>query len=193
MKRELILASASPRRSSVLRDMGLDFRVVVPHTDEVHLDDDPEYTVLENARRKCRAVASEYPSAIVLAADTVVVFGGKTLGKPADMREARAMLAGFSGRSQQVFTGVALAVPDSPKPKVWLDISTVTFKDISEDDIERYFELFDPLERAGAYDIDSYGDLVISGYEGSYTNIMGLSRESVTRELEAIGWKLNDY
>jgi len=189
MKRELILASASPRRSAILRELGLDFKVVVAAVDEVHYDEDPRATVLENARRKCMAVAAQYPQNAVLAADTVVVFDGRTVGKPADMAAARSMLAMFSGRSQQVFTGVALALPQKAEPKVWLDVSTVNFKDISGDDIDRYFDRIDPLDRAGAYDIDCCGDMVISGYDGSYSNVMGLSAKSVLRELEAIGWK----
>lgn len=180
----IILASGSPRRSAILRGLGVKFRVVVPQADEVHYDDAPERTVLENARLKCAAVARDFPETPVLAADTVVVFEGRAIGKPADMAEARAMLRRFSGQRQDVFSGVAIRC--GGQSRSWVEKSSVIFRQLSEKDIERYFELVNPLDKAGGYDIDCYGDLIISGYEGSFSNIMGLPRGSVMAALEEI-------
>jgi len=182
MKPQLILASASPRRSKILKEMGLLFEVVIPDVDEVHWDDDPEGTVKENALRKCNCVSKKYPNSIVIAADTIVAFEGKCLGKPRSLNEAKDMLRLFSGKTQTVYSGIAIATPNK-SPDLFLETSDVHFCEISDDVIEKYHTLVHPLDRAGGYDIDSHSELIISGYDGSFTNIMGLPKEIVEKVL----------
>jgi len=182
MKSKLILASASLRRSKILKELGLTFEVIIPDVDEVHWNDDPVGTVEENAKRKCNCISQQYPDMIVIAADTVVVFDGKCLGKPKTIQEAREMLGLFSGKSQTVYSGIAIATPQESLD-LYLEKSEVHFRKISDTVIDQYFSLVDPLDKAGGYDIDQHSDLIISGYDGSWTNIMGLPKEIIEKIL----------
>ena len=174
----LTLASASPRRRKILEACGLSFRVVVPEVEEVHWHGDPEGTVTENAARKCRWACERYPLVTVIAADTVVVFNGESIGKPKSYDEAVTMLEQFSGCSQMVYTGVAMGISDQPLQQSTTK-SRVHFRELNSSDIEAYFRRVDPLDKAGGYDIDQHSDLIIRDYEGSWTNIMGLPRAIV--------------
>lgn len=180
MSLEIILASKSPRRRRILEEMGLSFEVMATDVDEVHWDDDPIGTVSVNAERKCLCVQKLYPNRLVIAADTVVAFDGKCIGKPKSIEEARDMLRLFSGNTQTVYSGIAIA---APKQTLYLHLekSEVHFCEISEDIIEKYHTFVDPLDRAGGYDIDCHSELIISGYDGSFTNIMGLPKEIVNK------------
>jgi septum formation protein len=174
----LILASASPRRRKILEGMGLTFDVVIPEVEEIHWVADPAGTVAENAARKCRWACERHALSRVIAADTVVVFGGSCIGKPVDRKDATAMLMAFSGKCQTVFTGVAMCRPQRPLLQTTVT-SQVYFRELTPDVIEEYITRVDPLDKAGGYDIDQYSDLIIRGYEGSWTNIMGLPQDDV--------------
>ena len=178
----LILASASPRRAKILKDAGYEFEILKTSAPEIARDDDPAGTVVHNAVAKLRAARAERPDAIVLAADTLVWFKGKLLGKPADLAEAASMLRSYSGKTQTVFTGVAAGYPDDPAPRIRVEASIVRFKELTEETITRYLELVNPLDRAGAYDIGEHGEMLIESTEGSATNVEGLPRE-VLRDL----------
>ena len=159
----LILASGSPRRAKILSAQGVEYRVVKSNAAEVAYPGDPERTVRENALAK--ASGMERP---VLAADTIVWCEGKIYGKPKDLAEAKEFLRELSGRTHQVYTGVAY------NDETAVETSNVTFKRLSEKEIDDYVELVKPVDRAGAYDIDDYGPLVIDRFDGEYENIMGL-------------------
>jgi septum formation protein len=109
----------------------------------------------------------------------MVWFEGRLIGKPRDLNEAAAFLRAFSGRTQLVFSGVALSLPGQPLATRVIS-SSVLFHELSDATINAYLERTKPLDRAGAYDIDENGDLLIASYSGSYTNIMGLPLEVVT-------------
>jgi len=177
-KPRLILASASPRRRAILTEMGLTFDVVLPEVDEIHRDDDPLGTVRENALRKCEWCRARHPDCRIVAADTVVVFEGRCIAKPASLEQARGFLRSFSGRTQRVYTGVGLYVPGG-QVSIRVDESVVHFRELDEARIAEYFARVDPLDKAGAYDIDQHGELIIASHEGSWTNVMGLPREMV--------------
>lgn len=186
----LILASASPRRRRILEDLGLTFTVLVPEVEEVHYDDRPRATVAENALLKSRWCQARCPDRLSIAADTAIDFNGRCIPKPADLTEAFAFLRAFSGASHRVLTAVAFFNPAAgaaADPDVRVVESTVTFKRLADDDIRQYFSLVDPLDKAGAYDIDQHGDLIIAGYDGSYTNIVGLPVETVSNWLAIHG------
>ncbi len=163
---KLTLASGSPRRAKILADLGLSFDVVRTDAQEVSLPDDPERTVRENALAKGAALGGRIRH--VLSADTIVWLDGKIFGKPRDLDEARAFLRELSGRTHTVFTGVAYD-GDARVVK-----STVTFRRLSDATIEKYLARVNPLDRAGAYDIDACGDMLVKSRTGSYENIMGL-------------------
>ena len=185
MKNMIILASASPRRKKILDEMGLCFKVMIADVDEVRMDDDPRATVSENAGLKCDWAAKRNPNSIVIAADTVVVFDGRCLGKPQSMDEATSMLRSFSGKSQTVYTGVAFCLHEKGDKDIILSVekSVVHFRELSDKVIEKYLSLVNPLDKAGGYDIDQHGDLIIAGYEGSWTNIMGLPKDIIAEYL----------
>ena len=185
-----IAATASPRRHKILAALGINFSVVVAECDEVHYLDDPARTVLENAALKHAAVAKQeqYRNAWVLAADTIVWFDNKCLGKPATLAEAKQMLMSYAGKKQTVYTGVAVSAPNQ-ELHCFVVTSTLLFKNYSESVVDEYMRLIDCLGRAGAYDIDEYGKkMLIESYEGSYTNIMGLPQEQLAEVLKEMNF-----
>ena len=163
----LILASGSPRRAKILKDLGVEFTVVKSDAPEVSYPHDPERTVRENALSKGAAVEGSD----VLSADTIVWFNGKIYGKPKDLAEAKAYLNELSGNVHTVFTGVAY------NGEVKVVKSDVKFRELSDAMIDEYVARVKPTDRAGAYDIDESGDLIVENYTGSYENIMGLPVE----------------
>ena len=163
----LTLASQSPRRARILEALGVPFEVLPTHAPEVSFPHDPERTVRENALGKLRAC----PRSPALAADTIVWLDGRIYGKPRDLAEAKAFLRELSGRTHTVFTGVAY---DGEARVVRSD---VTFRPLTEETIDAYVAKVNPLDRAGAYDIDECGELLVASYTGTYENIMGLPVE----------------
>ena len=170
----LILASGSPRRAKILRDCGVEFAVVKSDAPEVSYPHDPERTVRENALAKGAAVSGTN----ILSADTIVWFSDRIYGKPRDLDEAKVYLRELSGNVHTVFTGVAY------NGEVKVVRSDVKFRKLSDAMIDEYVARVKPTDRAGAYDIDESGDLIVESYTGSYENIMGLLVEPL-RE-----WKL---
>ena len=164
----IVLASGSPRRAKILSDLGVEFDVVKTDAPEVSYPKDPERTVRENALAKGAAAA---PRTRVLSADTIVWFGGRIYGKPRDLEEAKEFLRELSGKVHTVFTGVAF------DGDVKVARSDVKFRELSDETIEEYVARVRPTDRAGAYDIDESGDLIVESWTGSYENIMGLPVE----------------
>jgi septum formation protein len=155
--------------------MGLAFEVVPAEVTEHEAPDaDPRAMVAHNAALKAEWVAARHPDALVLGADTTVFIDGTVLNKPRDLAEARAMLRRLAGRTHTVFTGLALRrVRDGLR----LDdgvTSEVTFKNFDDAAIDAYFRIVNPLDKAGAYGIQEGRELIIAGWHGSFTNIMGL-------------------
>lgn len=163
----LILASGSPRRAKILKDLGVEFTVVKSEAPEVSYPHDPERTVRENALAKGVAVGGSN----VLSADTIVWFNNRIYGKPKDLAEAKEYLRELSGNVHTVFTGVAY------DGEVKVVKSDVKFRELSDAMIDEYVARVKPTDRAGAYDIDESGDLIVESHTGSYENIMGLPVE----------------
>lgn len=184
----LILASASPRRSELLAKLGVKFDVVVAGvTEHEESTTEPRKMVAHNAALKADWVAARHPEAFVLGADTTVFIDRVVLNKPRDLAEARAMLRQLAGRTHTVFTGVALR---RHRDRVQVDqgvASQVTFRPFDDAVIEAYFKLVNPLDKAGAYGIQEGRELIIAGWEGSFTNIMGLPMEATKQILTEWG------
>lgn len=172
----LILASASPRRQAILSDLGFPFEVHLPTCREVCYAEDPVATVGVNARNKALSVRKRHPAAYILAADTVVSFRGKVLGKPRDYAQAQAWLLSYANASQTVYTAVALLAPADSEPTLRIEATSLTFKDYGLAVVQEYLDKVCPFDRAGAYDINALGELLIAARIGSYTNVMGLPR-----------------
>lgn len=179
----LLLGSASPRRSKILRELGVRFDVEIPGVEEITHDNDSGRTVRENALLKNDACRGRFPDRCILTADTVVVFDGKCIEKPESMEQASDFLRMLSGQVHKVLTGVAFSEPGSPAD-VEVVVSHVRFKKLTEDEMATYLDVVDPMDKAGAYDVDQYGHMVVENVEGSKTNVMGLPRESVENWLK---------
>ncbi|HTQ29582.1 MAG TPA: Maf family protein [Opitutaceae bacterium] len=188
---ELILASASPRRRELLARLGVPFTIVVAGVTEHEAPDaDPHAMVAHNAALKAEWVAARHPDAYVLGADTTVFLDGVVLNKPADLAEARAMLRRLAGRTHTVFTGLALRRASAGLRLDQGVTSEVTFKAFDDAVIDAYFRIVDPLDKAGAYGIQEGRELIIAGWQGSFTNIMGLPVEE-TKQILTRGGLLN--
>ena len=192
MKRPLILASGSPRRKEILDTMGLSYVVDVSDADESY-SASPEDMVLELSYRKAKAVAQRHQDAIVLAADTLV-FGDEVLGKPKDASHAREMLAKLSGNWHSVYTGLTLIDTHTGTCIRRADHTRVHFVEMSAEEIEDYVATKDPLDKAGAYGIQTMGGMFIDRIEGSYSNVVGLPMAllrsmlmEINDRIEAIG------
>jgi septum formation protein len=180
--RQLILASASPRRAELLRNAGIAFRVEVSDLEEARAPhESPRHYAERLARDKARVVAHRFPAAPVLAADTVVVVGDDLLEKPADALDAARMLRLLSGRAHQVTTGVCLIAHGNED--VRSATTTVDFDPLSERDIADYIATGEPMDKAGAYAIQGRASRWIGRLEGDYFNVVGLPVALVTRML----------
>ena len=168
----LVLASASPRRRDLLSQLGLRFTVAAADIDETPFPEEAaDVYVLRLAREKARTVAERFPGTWVLAADTTVALGTELLGKPSSPAEAREMLTRLSGRTHAVYTGVALA----GRAQESMVVRTgVTFRTLSAGEIDWYANTGEPLDKAGAYGMQGKGSFLVSGIEGSPTNVIGL-------------------
>lgn len=171
----LVLASASQRRREILLQMGLSFSVIPAEVDESFIiGADPRDESLRLAEKKARAVALALPDKVyVLGADTFIVFKGKWIGKPANREEAGEMLKAFSGRTHRVVTGLALLCGKKP-PLLDYAVTDVTFRQLSEREIDWYLNTEEWAGVAGAYRIQEQGACFITSLTGSYSNVMGL-------------------
>ncbi len=173
----LCLASASPRRAELLRQLGVPHVVLPSGADETQgVDEPPAEYVLRLARAKAAAVLSAAPPPAaglpVLAADTSVVIDGQVLGKPLDRAGCHAMLGRLSGREHEVFTAVALAAGGSLRTR--LSRSCVRFRPIDATEIDTYWATGEPRDKAGGYAVQGFGAVFVEALEGSYSGVVGL-------------------
>jgi len=169
---KVVLASASPRRRELLAGLGLEFSVEVPQIDESPLPGEAARPFVERlADGKARAIAAA-PGTVLVAADTVVVLDGAILGKPADEAHAAEMLAGLSGRSHEVVTGVC--VRKGERRQVFSVATEVVFRTLEEGEIRAYIASGCPMDKAGAYAIQGGAAHMVRAIKGSYTNVVGL-------------------
>lgn len=180
----LILASESPRRSELLRALGVNFSVIPSEAKELRNEYlSPAEIAQLNAYRKARTVAKRHPDALVLAADTMVCVGKTLLGKPANLEEAYRMLKQLQGRAHHVVTGVCLIHLRGHRQKLFADTTQVQFRQLTASDIRDYMARINPLDKAGAYAIQEHGDRVVEMISGSYSNVVGLPLERLKTEL----------
>jgi septum formation protein len=184
----LVLASASPRRARILRDLGVGFRVVVSHEDESLVPGEDGPAAVERlARAKALAVARE-EHLPVLAADTEVLCDGHILGKPRDQRDAVAMLRRLAGRAHEVVTGVCVVKGGVARSGV--EQSVVRLAPMTEEELRWYAATGEPLDKAGGYHIDGKGALFIETVDGSPSNVAGLPVRLVLRLVREAGLEL---
>jgi septum formation protein len=180
-----ILASASPRRSELLKLMGLDFDVIPGSVEETFRPaENPREHVLRLSEEKALCVAQRHPDAWVLGADTVVVVAGEILGKPASPAEAKGMLEKLSGREHEVFTGFSIVRQDREILVREAVGSSVLFREIAADEMDWYTGTGEPYDKAGAYAVQGMGGCFIREIRGSCTNVVGLPLCEVVEALK---------
>lgn len=182
---KFILASQSPRRKELLERIGASFEVLPADVEEFEEGHgDPEGMVRHNALLKAAWIADLHPDRFALGSDTTVHIDGRVLAKPTDMQDARRMVKLLGGRTHFVYTGFALVCRSSGVSVVDGVRSEVTFKPLDDAIIDTYFQLVNPLDKAGAYGIQEGTDLIIASFRGSHSNIMGLPLDETKALLE---------
>ena len=183
MNKKIILASKSPRRQELLKLMDLDFRIVLKDVDESYPDGlSPEEIAVYIAKKKAEAFDELVTDEVVLTADTIVSIGDKILGKPENEEHAVEMLTLLSGSTHQVITGVCLFYKQEYHS--FYDVSDVTFRQMSDDEIRHYVSKYKPMDKAGSYGIQEWvGVTGIVKINGSYTNVVGLPTEKLYQAL----------
>jgi len=175
--KKIILASASPRRSELLKSMGFNFDIIPSEIDENIEDNLFSYEIIEKlAVEKAQNIAEQINySAIIIGSDTVVVVDNKVLGKPKDKTDAENMLKNLSGRIHNVVTAIAIIDSETEKIVVESLTSKVKFRELSEIEIKNYVNTNEPMDKAGAYGIQGKASVFVEYIEGCYNNIVGLS------------------
>ena len=181
----LILASESPRRRELLGQICEKFEIRSADVKEISAGTDPFFVPEQNAVLKASCVAEKNPGALVIGADTVIIFENRVIGKPSDLQEAENILADFSGREHFVVTRVAL-IRTGPHPvKIsYIEKSTVKFKEITRETIREYLTKVNVLDKAGAYALQEHGDMIIESCQGEAENVVGLPLKKLRELLE---------
>ena len=192
----MILASQSPRRIELMREAGYDIRVIPADIDETPFDDETPLTLVERLARAAVAAEHAEPNELTIAADTIVTFDGKLLGKPANEDEARTMLHELSGRTHQVATGVCIVragdatAPHAAESLSFVDVTDVTFYELTDEQIEHYVASGEPMDKAGAYGIQGVGGLsyrrLVHDISGDFYNVVGLPIARVARAIQKL-------
>lgn len=182
-----ILASASPRRAELLRQLKLNFKIVPSDATEIFDEQlSPRELCQINAHRKARVVAKKIPDALVIGADTLVFLEREIFGKPRNFDEAKKMLAKLQGRTHQVVTGVSLIHLRAHRERIFAVSTDVTFRPLTAGQIGDYLSKMNPLDKAGAYAIQEYGDKIVAQISGSYSNVVGLPLEKLKEEFQIL-------
>ncbi len=182
--KKIILASSSPRRKELLTTAGLEFEIIVRDVDESIPDGAlPVDAAKMTAKKKALAVAMDFKDCTVIGADTIVVAGGRILGKPADKADACRMLRMLSGIEHEVITGVCIASGD--KIDNFAVTSKVRFYELTDEEIEAYVATGEPMDKAGSYGIQGRGCTLVERIEGDYFNIVGLPVAEVVRKIKS--------
>lgn len=180
----IVLASSSPRRRELMKKITEDFIIDPSNCDET-IDDVPIEKISEIlALRKASDVFQRHPSDIVIGSDTTVICKGELFGKPSDREDAKRMLKTLSGSEQRIVTGVAIISKEGTD--VFSDVTTVYFRDLSEEDIERYLDTDEPYDKAGAYAIQGLAADFVTGIEGDLDNVIGFPVYNIKERLHKI-------
>ena len=171
----VILASKSPRRENLLKQIGIDFEIIPSNiSEDANLNLSPRQFVQYWSKKKAEIIAKKYKDKIVIGADTIVYFNGKILGKPKDKEESYKMLNNLSGKTHKVLTGVSIAYEEKNILRTFSQITKVTVRDIPTNDILYYIDNYYTLDKAGSYGIQDWFSIWIKKIDGCYYNVMGL-------------------
>lgn len=190
MQNTIILASASPRRSELLQQVGFDFEVIPSQVDETEITGEtPEEHVIRLSLDKAREVSTrdDIDGRWVIGSDTIVLRDAEILGKPLDSEDAARMLRSLSGRTHQVLSGYAILDRGTGENRAAAVTTRVTFRSLTDAEIAGYIATGEPTDKAGSYAIQGLGAFMVSRIEGSYSNVVGLPLCEVVQALEMLG------
>ena len=187
----IVLGSSSPRRQEMLQQMGLDFDICKPETEERRKEgESPSDYVLRNCQEKAQWVMKQQgdASVLVIAADTIVVQGDRVLEKPLSEVDAKDMLRCLSGQSHEVMSAFSVILRRNDKliVKSHLERTTVHFAELSESDISFYVQTGEPMDKAGSYGIQGIGGFMVKRIEGSYSNVVGLPMHQLLEVMKSL-------
>ena len=183
----LILASKSPRRKKLLKQIGLTFKVIPSKVDEnFDIDLSPSEFVSYYAKKKADSIAKKHPCYYVIGADTIVVYNEKILGKPKNKTESYQMLSLLSGKIHKVYTGVSIQHNDHKINKTFYDVTNVSFNTLSDNDIYYYIKAYKPYDKAGSYGIQDFFSVHVNKINGCFYNVMGFPLSSFYYHLSKI-------
>lgn len=189
--RKIVLASASPRRQAILKQIGLKFSIDASHYEEkINLRLKPRELAEKLSLEKAKIVASRYKNAIIISADTLVLASGKLLGKPQTEENSQKILHTLSGKIHSVITGFTVIDTCSGKTITKSAETKVYMKKMTEEEIDNYVKTKEPLDKAGGYGIQELGGILVEKIEGDYFNVVGLPLASLVAELKKFGVKI---
>ncbi|MFZ2188173.1 MAG: Maf family protein [Candidatus Moraniibacteriota bacterium] len=188
MQRRIVLASKSERRKMLLGQIKLDFEIrESEYEEDMYAMSDPYELAKFLALGKAQDVAKHYEDAIIIGADTFVFSGGKFIGKPKDVMDARRILTEFSGKTHEIVTGLAIIDTKSKTIITDYDEAKVTFRKLSPEEIEDYIATGEPMDKAGAYGLMHRGAVLIEKVEGDFYSVVGLPLNKLHLGLKKIG------
>jgi len=191
---KFILASSSPRRRELLLRLQTPFDIILPDVDEsiIPPDGSPETYCTALAELKANDISQHYPNNLVIGSDTIVVLDNNIMGKPEDKAMAQNMLETLSGKTHHVYTGVCLKWAERNIHHLFAEITTVTFRELSEADINHYIESCPPYDKAGSYGIQDWSAVFVQEIKGCYDNVVGFPISRFYQELKKLGINLLD-
>jgi len=186
--RKIILASTSPRRKRLLKQLGLDFTIVPSHVIEImNPRFQPQRQAEELSLQKAQAVADKFDDAIIIGSDTLIAFGDEVIGKPKDEKQAKMLLKKFSGHTHKIITGLTI-IDTAQKKTITKSVeTTVTFRTLYPNEIASYIQKAKPFDKAGAYALQDLGAVFIEKIEGDYFSAVGLPLFLLAKELKKLG------
>ena len=191
---KFILASSSPRRRELLLRLQTPFDIILPDVDEsiIPPDGSPETYCTALAELKANDISQHYPNNLVIGSDTIVVLDDQIMGKPDDKSQAQKMLESLSSRTHHVYTGVCLKWAERNIHHLFAEITMVTFRELSEADINHYIESCPPYDKAGSYGIQDWSAVFVQEIKGCYDNVVGFPISRFYEELKKLGINLLD-
>ena len=191
---KFILASSSPRRRELLLRLQTPFDIILPDVDEsiIPPEGSPETYCTALAELKANDISQHYPNNLVIGSDTIVVLDSNIVGKPEDKAMAKNMLETLSGKTHHVYTGVCLKWADKNIHHLFAEITMVTFRELSEADINHYIESCPPYDKAGSYGIQDWSAVFVKEIKGCYDNVVGFPISRFYEELKKLGINLLD-
>ena len=185
-KMDIILASASPRRKTILSQIGIQFTIMKSNTlEDFSLNLPPEAFCEHWAREKAKDIAKNHPNSLIIGADTIVVLDKKILGKPQNRNQSISMLKSLSGRTHEVLTGVSFIHLDSNFDITFNESTLVSFVTLTNNDILNYIDTYKPYDKAGSYGIQDRFSIHINKITGCYYNVMGFPISTFHRKLKS--------